>query len=390
MKYLVIKDQIVHITHNDSDALGCALVVDMYRKHSIVNFAKKSYIPVHNFTVVTSANENIKFLVDTLNSIYTSEETGLEIDSIDIERFEHMVSGLKYNPLGLIAIPGEIIITDLGIDSDILDKLDDIAKKFNIKLLYVDHHTSNLHNHQRHPWCYVTSTDENGIPRSACRYLLDIFKSKNIDSSNILSNHNFFERYINDISRYDTWLWKKSPKENPDENHTTIIIDSFGGIHDAYKQISDMIIHKQEDVMEFRNLSGFDSLITASDLKKKSYIKSYTNKTVYTIGCNLDYNEPEYASAKFALVILPESYGNDIMENIYTNSERNVDIVVGIYPNSRTLSFRKGPKSKIDLSVFASKYGGGGHKDAAGARLNTKKFLSILNKYYIMLDEKHK
>lgn len=390
MKYRIIKDQIVHITHNDSDALGCALVVDMYRKYSLMHDAKKGYLPVHNFTAVTSAKETLEFLIDVLNSLYTSEETKFNFTDSNIERFERMMSGVTYDPYDVLAIPGEIIISDLGLDSEIIDKLDDIAKKFGIELLYVDHHTSNLHNHQRYPWCFVTSTDEDGIPRSACKYLLDIFKNKDINPRNVLShNHVFFEKYINDISRYDTWMWKKSPKENPDENHTSIIIDSIGGIQNAYDLIHNRIFITYSTAMRFNELPGFAPIITAYEKKRKSYIESYMNKTVYSMGYNLDFNNPEYATLMFALVILPESYGNDIMENIYLNSERDIDIVIGIYPNSRTLSFRKGPKSKVDLSLFAKKYGGGGHKDASGAKLDTETFLSILNKYYTLIDAKN-
>jgi hypothetical protein len=182
-------------------------------------------------------------------------------------------------------------------------------------------------------------------------------------------------------------MWKKSPKKNPDENYTTIIIDSVGGIKNAYHLIRDTIIIAPCNPMNFRDLPGFNSIISVDEMKRKSYIDLYMNKTVYSMGYNLDYNNPEYATLMFALVILPDSYGNDIMENIYLNSERDIDIVIGIYPNSRTLSFRKGPNSKVDLSVFARKYGGGGHKDASGAKLDTETFLSIMNKYYTLLDE---
>jgi oligoribonuclease NrnB/cAMP/cGMP phosphodiesterase (DHH superfamily) len=390
MNYCVIENQIVHLTHNDSDALGCALVVDMYRKHILKkNRYACGIIPVHNFMPVVSVKENLDFLTNFLDSIYTSEETGFTLDDVDIERFEYIMSGFKYNPLGIMAIPGEIIITDLAIESSVLDKLDDVAKKFNIKLLYVDHHTSNLHNHQRYPWCYVISEDDKGKPRSACKYLLDIFKDRGIDPQVVLDNYDFFKSYINDISRYDTWLWKTDEKPIPDENHTTIIIDMVGGVYNAYKMLRKLIIADQYIVTSFRELPGIDTLISADESKRMSQIKFYSKKAVYTMGYNLNYNTPEYATLTFALIVLPESYSNDIMTDIYMNTDKNVDIVIGLFPNARTLSFRKSPKCHVDLSVFASKYGGGGHKDAAGAKLDTDAFLNILNKYYVLFDEKN-
>lgn len=389
MNYIVLNDQITHITHNDSDALGSALVVDLYRANSLTHGATKGYLPVHTFNSVNGAKENLLFIIDMMNSVYTSNETGWEFDELDLDRFQKLLSGFRYDPLGTIAVPGEIIITDLSIDSDILDKLEDISKKFNIKFLYVDHHKSSVENNQRYSWCHVTTTDENGTLRSACKYLLDIYKEKYENFTNVISNHSFFERYIDDISRYDTWLWKTTPKDIPTENETTVIINAVGGIENAYKIINRIVLIDRIDMLSLSSLPEVQAVISASEMKKQSYIKKYTNSTVYSMGYNLEFNTPEYATAYFALVILPEEFGNDIMENIYTNSERHIDVVVGIYPSSKTLSFRKGPHSKIDLSVLAKRYGGGGHDSAAGAKLNTDQFIEILTKYYIILDEKN-
>ena len=136
MNYRIIKEQIVHITHNDADALGCALVVDMYRKHMVYDGSERGYIPVHNFLAVTSAQETIKFIIDMLNLIYNASKTGidnLDIDEKDIDRFEYIMSGYKYIHNDTIFREGDKVlqtknINDLEISNGDIGIIDSITK----------------------------------------------------------------------------------------------------------------------------------------------------------------------------------------------------------------------------------------------------------------------
>lgn len=391
--YMKLDDQILHITHNDSDALGCALVIEYYKKqmnymHDNQNSCPFSRIIRHHFNTVHSSKQTLELLIDVLRIIRHSNvsDESVIIDTEKLSNFKQITVGYNYNDHGMICIPGIIFITDLAVDSYILDLLDDIAKYFDIELLYVDHHASNLENHKRHLWCHVKSNDANNNPRSACKYLSDIILNKNL-TTEVIHNYNAFDKLITDISRYDTWLWKTEPAEN-NENWTTILINSYGDISEAFTEINHELLIKENIVNNLCDIDKFNTLISINEVKKNQYIKKYLNNTVYDMGYNLGFNKPEYATAFCAMVILPENFGNDIMEYIYSNSERNIDIVIGIYPTSCTLSFRKGYNSKIDLSKFAANYGGGGHAAAAGAKLDTESFIKFLKYYYKLLDNK--
>ena len=230
----------------------------------------------------------------------------------------------------------------------------------------------------------LISNYECGSTLISAKYLLEIIDSEG-KGADIFPYFDFFSNYINDISRYDTWLWKKTPKDIPTENYTTILIDSYGDIEKAYKSIAKEIFYKNSVKYSLTEVSKFNTIITVDMIKRQSYIQKYEKTAVYILGYNLDFKDPDYSSKTYALLILPDSYGNDIMESIY--SKHKIDIVIGIYPSTRTLSFRKRPGCSTDLSRLAAHYGGGGHKEAAGAKLPKDKFIKFINKYYELQDE---
>jgi oligoribonuclease NrnB/cAMP/cGMP phosphodiesterase (DHH superfamily) len=59
----------------------------------------------------------------------------------------------------------------------------------------------------------------------------------------------------------------------------------------------------------------------------------------------------------------------------------DIDVVVGIYPKSRKLSFRTN-HDDVDVSELAKSFGGGGHRNIAGATLDKENFMRILKVYY--------
>lgn len=387
-KYMKLTDQFLHITHNDSDALGCALVIDYYKEEVCYLNNRAGYIPVHNFNSVDSAQRTIDFLIKILTMLHwsnTHPDIESTIDDNELTKFKKLTWGKDYIDNGVICIPSDIFITDVSIGEDQLIKLNDIATKMDINLLYVDHHASSLKNHQIYDWCYIKSTDDNNIPRSACKYLFDILVNRSL-SSNIISNFNAFYTLINHISRYDTWLWKTDPDEL-NENWTQIIIDGLGDIHDAYERIKKKVFGGYL-MKNLCDIDFFNTIISINETKKSNCINKYIKNVVYDTGHNLGFVNTEYASANYALIILPENFGNDIMEEIYNSTDNPVDIVIGIYPSTRTLSFRRSVSCTIDLSRLAAIYGGGGHVTASGAKLGISEFILFLNHYYKLYDQK--
>lgn len=393
MKYIVNEGQILHITHNDSDALGCSLVVEYYRMQENYKSedSKYSYLPIHNFNSVESANQKIELINSVLTTLFMHTHTdNYEFDIPDdiLTKFKELTNGYNYNDMGMLSIPGIIIVSDLAVDITKIGRLYMLCNDFKIDLIYVDHHTSNLINHNPMRGLYIQSTDDNNIPRSACKYLFDILKDDDYKTS-IINNYDAFYNLINDISRYDTWLWKTNPINN-DENYTTILITEIGSIYEAFESIRHHLLYKENITDGLMDIDQFSILIENSINRQNQTIKKYMKNVVYDNGCNLGFQENEYINAKFALIILPENFGNNIMEEIYTNYDHPIDVVIGLYPSSRQLTFRRSRTCDIDLSKLASIYGGGGHVSASGATLDTYTFIRFIKYYYDLLDKKNK
>lgn len=394
MKYHVNKDQILHITHNDSDAVGCALVVEYYIKQEKYKTDDKRYLylPVHNFNSVISAKEKIQLLNNVLSCLVWNDdakydnETTISADAL--KQFKELTLGYNYDDMGLLELPGKIMVTDLAIDITLMDTLAKLCKQFEIEFLYVDHHTSNLNNHSPWKFFHIEATDENNIPRSACKYLYDLIIDK-LYNTEIIHNFDAFYKIINDISRYDTWLWKTDPDEG-DENHTTILINEIGSVSEAFNEIRYQLLMQENITTSLQDIERFSTLIECNLNRKDQVIKKYLKNTVYDLGYNLGFNNRALTTVKFALVVLPDNFGNDIMEAIYTSKDQKVDVVIGLYPATRSLSFRRAYYSSIDVSKIASIYGGGGHAAAAGATLDSESFIRFLKYYYDLLDKKNK
>ena len=373
MNYKIV-DNICHITHNDSDALGCALVVDI---------CKGTEGTTHIFNSIEESKLVLSNITDCLESICINNTENSEMISI----FKKYAPHQPVEALGIICIPKNIIITDLPVDIDILDRLNYISQIIDINLLYIDHHTSNLSNDLRHKWCHIKSTDDHGKLCSACSHLFThLFLSDNIATGKLMQfdNCNSFVELILDISRYDTWLWKTEPKEYPTENYTTILIESYGDIYTAYERILHEFIEGNV-TNDLTDVPVFKELIEIDENKRKSYIDRYMKQVAYFTNTDkIGIVNENYNNTKCAMVILPELYGNSIMENIYLTTY--TDIVIGLYPSSKTISLRRSPNCNIDLSKIAKAYGGGGHKAAAGAKLNTATFMMYLTTYYALLD----
>ena len=384
-----LPNYLVHITHNDADAIGCALVVDKYaaQKRRCDFVERRDYQVNHKFFSVSFANDVLDLITNTLLSLieYNTNNDSSVINEDDLNDYKTYLFGTDiYAQVDPVCIPDAIFITDLSIKSSILDKLETVSKYFKIKLIYVDHHETSVINNQKYDWCYVETVDNDGKPRAACKLFMDRFIFDKSDEW--CFKYDSLHDLINDISRYDTWLWKTEPKTYPVEDYTKVLINAYGSAWSAYEHISVMFKYVTEDL---RDVPEFDAYIVSDRIKRKSYFNRYLPNTVYCMGYELGFNDPLYATSYFALIILPENYGNDIMEEIYTKSERDIDVVIGLYPSSRSISLRRGFKSNIDLSALASKYGGGGHVAAAGASCDTETFMKFLTKYYTLLDNKN-
>jgi len=324
---------IYHITHDDADALGCAIVCDQikgFKTFSLFN----SYDVVDNNIRAFLMGENGK----------------------------------------MPAFPDILLITDISALADdtvtFLEQYREAAKESGkeVTLLWVDHHASNRRN-ETLDWCTVVSEDDNGTPVSAAKVLYNIYYNEIDDEVKT-----YLGGYVEAISRYDTWEWKKHPG-NYNEEYTNILIRQMGLIP-AYHAIGNCIKYAVENSTEALAFTPELSMLLQTYIDKRKAVLDRVLDTCVSM---------EYGEYTVALMIPDEVYFNECMEQVYNDND-DIDFVIGISPSHRALSFRS-KRDDLNLGRFAKAYfGGGGHPQAAGASVDRETLIHWLNTYYEGMD----
>lgn len=315
-----MKKKVIHVTHNDSDAVGCTLVANIIPGYEV----KETYFcPAGG-----GADEQIK-------SIFENETSNIDF---------------------------LLLITDNSITEETAEFLLNIQNNNpDLELLLIDHHISNKLG-EKYDWISVDTRN------AACLNLLEYIDRVFHISETYEHYTNLYDTIIS-ISRYDTWQWKTSPI-NYDEDLCQVLVNSLN-LDIAVTFLTSMIV-------EDENSSFIRKLVSTIYTNYKSDKEKTVSKLI-TEPSKIKFVE-KYGY-KLALIILGEKFVNDLMEAVYLEHD-DVDIVVGIIPSSQQLSFRTN-KDNIDVSNFAKKFGGGGHKSAAGARIkDSNEFFKWLTLFY--------
>lgn len=332
---------LLHFTHNDADAVGCVLVAN--------SIDRKSIIPD-------------KRISDHVMSMTYFCNAGGGVDEIIKDVLEDNVFANSN---------ATILITDNSITDETAKYLEEYrSSHIGIELLLVDHHISNDLN-RKYDWVHVDPS------HSACYNLLQILDERYSLKENLKYYDDLFD-VVNDISRYDTWQWKTDPKFYNEDKYA-IICNLFGN------QLSvDLLTQLIEKGCYYKELDEFLNKI----------IKRYKENRDNAIKSLIDNSDDKLrivnrGGRTLGIIMLGDKYVNDLMEAVYTNFPF-IDIVVGIDPVHQKLSFRTN-KDNIDVSDFARKQGGGGHRTAGGAVIKDPKvFLDWLKLFYIRDDENGK
>ena len=232
-----------------------------------------------------------------------------------------------------------IFITDLCINEDTIKKLDENVLN---KLKIFDHHISNKHMNK---YDFIDIIDEeNGIKQSGTSLYYD-YLCKYFE--NDLLNKDVTKEIVEIVRLSDTWSWEKENKKQ-DSSLTDFL--AIMGIDEYISYFYDFILNNEEFYIEERLKFLFDVELkrkqTYIDEKDKQIIKVFIKP--YKVG-----------------VVFAENY-RSFLGNSLAKRHMDLDFII-IINLSRSISFR-GVKN-VDLSNFASLYGGKGHINAAGAPL---------------------
>lgn len=330
----------LHITHNDADAIGCALVASIYEKD--IEFDTK-------FCSIGTQNK-------TLN------------DMLDF-----------YNATG--ARPCKIIISDISLDDETCERLNTFCVDNNIPVIGFDHHITNKLN-DKYSWFKVSTNlqlvNKNGYTMreylSAAKIMYNYY--------NELKSHmrvsSKFEYLIDMISRYDTWTWKNYPLIDYYKNK---YYDGYD--EDVIAEISRFLgIDKTYNVL----LSHYKKMFVTHILPNNFKFLYYTllNKRDKSIECNMKYvklvNNFDNSGKTVAIYVSSNDFSNAIANHVYSNYP-DIDYVTILYVESNRIGFRSA-EDKDDVSVLAKQYNGGGHPHASGATVSDDVMLNLLHMYY--------
>ena len=233
-----------------------------------------------------------------------------------------------------------IYMTDLCVSEETIKQLDD---SFLSKFKIFDHHIGNI---DMNKYDFIQVIDEeNGIKQSGTslyyNYLINNF-------NNGLLNKNSTKMLVDLVRQGDTWTFK--------DNDAVYIADYLAlvGIEEYINYFINFI--KNNDEFYFEDKLKF--LFEVEDRKRKLYIEEKEQQIIdiyikpYNIG-----------------VVFAESYRSSLGNALATKYIDKYDFIIVINV-SRSISYR-GVKD-INLSDFASIYGGKGHKLAAGSPLPIK------------------
>lgn len=389
----------LHITHNDSDGIGCGLVTHYLEEHN----SKFPWIDTkHPFTTDTTEFMPIPTAVKTITSLlrtFIDILNGKDIEDLDKDIIEKYVfiDDIYSEEYGLATLPSVIYISDLPLNDELIQLVNtylEAPTKLIIgdiwqRLIWFDHHTSTKKytdsKYDITDWFIHSEEEYPGENISAAELMVKYFKEHTdiySDSNPTKASTYVFDVLIPEISRYDTWEWRKNPQSNDDEQctewHVQALISAYKNPYIAFNKIikcvdSGNAIDDCEEFLLIYNIRNI-SLQSAIFSAKKNYRLVKLTDIEPTKFADMDYN--------VALMIADSAYGSLVMESIY-NSEPNVDIVISIYPTTKNLSFRCSFKREdIHLDEIAERVGGGGHSAAAGANVSKELILNIFDLYY--------
>ena len=234
----------------------------------------------------------------------------------------------------------DIYITDLSVSKDIALKI--LNSKYKDKFKLFDHHKSAewLNEYE-----FATVTEEvNGFKECGTtlfyQYLIKTFDNDILKKENVVT-------YVECVREEDTWQFTELKDDADNINN---LLGFYG---------NDEFIELYTDKLKNNSKLYFDKyelkIINALNRKKQDYLESFKDKVIikrvdsYNIG-----------------VVFAEQYRSSLGHYIAEIYQDKIDFVAIINFN-RHISFR-GIKD-IDISVFAEKFGGGGHPKACAMPL---------------------
>jgi oligoribonuclease NrnB/cAMP/cGMP phosphodiesterase (DHH superfamily) len=374
----------IHITHNDADAVGCALVASLFPNTR--NIIDNTY-----FCSIGTQDDKLNEILD------------------DCMRRE--------------CYPSTIILSDLNFSEESLQRVEYFRDAYGSEIYGFDHHVTN-HSNEKHHW-FIVQSDEfefDGhlqlISAALIMYIKLINKTGEFRPIEKWKHYHLitnplttedrciaFNRLIYSISRYDTWTWKRIPLDYiknfryVDHNDISQIIQVKDSIFkdDIIPKICSIIGPQKtfyalfDFIMEFGGCKDFGLkhllpewfyIVADDEESRKKYYSNLVEKVRVTNLSSFTCEEViPSENYKIAMFISQNNYINSADEYLY-NTYDDIDIIMVMYMASNQIGLRT--KKNINLPKILKDYfteNSGGHLQAAGGTVTDDFMLDLYTHY---------
>lgn len=395
---------ILHFTHIDSDALGCDV---------LLKIAYETILKGYKITTYYISNHNVDiFIQDTMSMLTLDIDRSKSVNDIYDIIFITDIGPNKDSIEKIVAYKNKVeatfnkTVTLYGFDHHVTNTLNNDYKWFIVAdTLYTlygyrddilcDKDTSKF-SYYPFKWMHdninmdYKSYDEAIKDKSlkiSATMLVFIHIISLLRSAPCIINSNtnliiiLLNDFVKDISCYDTWEWKNNKyiEYTGMEDKASKLVDMVG-IEKATSLILSTIIHTAGTGSIFSTYFPDKYLPIYEFEKYKSfeYVKRSYNNVKLLTGSNI--------KGLFNILKISDLYNESIPKVYVAISDNTIDIgeqstfittnlckedciFLHIFTTSKTLSFRSRAGSNVDVSIIAKGLGGGGHKNASGARV---------------------
>ena len=237
----------------------------------------------------------------------------------------------------------DIYITDISVSKEIADKINNSKYKDKFKLF--DHHTSAMFLNDYEFAKVEESIEEYKVCGTTMffNYLIENYDNEMLTKNSVIT-------YLELVRECDTWDFTELKDEAMDLNtlYSFIGNEDFIDNYTRFLSVNDEFYFTKQEMDIIRHLNK----------NKQDYIEKISNNVIikqirgYKVG-----------------IVFAENYRSEIGHFI-ADKYSDIDLVAIINMN-RYISLRT-VKKNVDVSKFASYYGGAGHKEASGMPINEK------------------
>ena len=247
-------------------------------------------------------------------------------------KFKDVIEELKTKPQ-------RYFVTDLNLSESLISQIDEVNKDKN--LLLFDHHQSSLPFGDK-DWICAADRDENDNP--VCGTSLFYGYLKMFPGG----LHYVCDKFVEYVTYWDTWQWENKGADGDMSKNLSNLLSIYG--RDSF--LSKMVDHLSKRASNFKLDKTDVEVLDIREAEMRRYISDKNHQLKcfvvdnYTVG-----------------VVFAERFISQLGNELCRRNP-DIDFAAIVQPAYNTVSLRS--IKDVDLSEFAKRYGGGGHKLSAG------------------------